>query len=68
MSNFQTLRLMFNFFCIHYYFFQREREHIYIDRVKDKNIFESGYKRIKFLSTLIKMKIFLSISYRKIIK
>ena len=28
-----------NFFCIHYIYFFREREHICINQVKDKNIF-----------------------------
>ena len=64
---FQMLRLMFNFFVFTIFFSERERTHLYIDRVKDKIFFKSGKKHIEFLSCLIKMKNYLNISYMKII-
>ena len=49
------------------FFFQRERKLLYRP-CQGQNFFESVQKHIEFLSSLIKMKKFLSISYRCYVK
>ena len=61
------LRLIFKFFCIHHYFFQRENTFIPTES-RTKIFFESAQKHIEFLSSMIKIVILLNVSYRKKLK